>query len=193
MAICKLCNHENPDDSKFCLNCGNALEDVISDASAQSAPAPQPEVLQPTTAEVISQTPAVIPPAPGQLPPQGQSAPQPQPYVAVEGPNSQHYENANSVPFNYRDQQEYAQRMANPNKVDHENVCVLALVFGILGFFFNPLYLISLTAIILGVIGHANQGSKKTLGMIGWILGICSFVTQLILDIFCTFGFGIFC
>lgn len=215
MAICKLCNHENPDDSQFCANCGNNLqstslesekveetktEEVKTEAPEAAPAAPsetpagnQPEILAPVTAEVVSQTPAVVP----IVPPTGAGAAQ-QPYVAAEGPNSQHFEGANAVPFNTKDQAAYAQKMLNPNKPDYENVCVLALVFGFLGFFFNPLYLISLTAIILGIIGHANQGSKKTLGMVGWILGLASLCCQLFFDLVCaaaTCGWGsiVFC
>ena len=133
---------------------------------------------------------------PGQ--PSGTTVTQPQPYVATQGPNSQYYEPANTVPFNSKDQQAYAQKMANPNKPDYENVCVLAVVFGILGFFFNPLYLSSLAAIVLGIIGHANQGSKKSLGLAGWILGLCALCLQLFFDLFCaaaTCGWGsiVFC
>ena len=47
------------------------------------------------------------------------------------------------------------------DKPDYQTVCLLALIFGIVGFFFNPLYLVSLTALILGIIGHINMGTKK--------------------------------
>ena len=185
MAICKLCNHENPDDSQFCANCGNILD------TKNEAPANKPEVLAPVTAEVVSQNPVIpVPP----VAPQPQMQPQPQPYVAQEGPNSQHYGGPNSVPFNTVDQAAYQKKMLNPNKPDYENLCVIAFVFGILGFFFDPLYLISLAAIIMGIIGHANMGSKKTLGMLGWILGLASLICQIIFDFVCsvsTCGIGL--
>lgn len=78
-------------------------------------------------------------------------------------------------------------------KPDYQTVCLLALIFGIVGFIFNPLYLVSLAALILGIIGHVNMGTKKNYAMIGWILAIVSFVFSLIIDIFCTMGFGVFC
>lgn len=79
------------------------------------------------------------------------------------------------------------------DKPDYQTVCLLALIFGIVGFFFNPLYLVSLTALILGIIGHINMGTKKNYALAGWILAIASFIVSLIIDIFCTMGFGVFC
>ncbi|MBO4686998.1 MAG: zinc ribbon domain-containing protein [Clostridiales bacterium] len=233
MAICKLCNHENPDGMQFCANCGNALEvsatpaasasDVDAGATseaASSASDKKEEILTPVTTGTIptSTTGSITPPpaetlAPVALVPtapaagqqggtysasqggasaQGQ-APQPQPYVASQGPNSQYYEPANTVPFNAKDQAAYQQQLLRGNRPDYENVCVLALVFGILGFFLNPLYLVSVAAIVLGIIGHANNGSKKTLGMVGWILGLSALVVQLFFDFMCaatTCGIG---
>ena len=218
MAICKLCNHENPDGMQFCANCGNALEvsaSAVSEAISSASDKPE-EILTPVTSGAVptstteSITPpqaetlttvALVPTAPaaghqGQGGATGAPQPQyqqPQPYVASQGPNSQYYEPANTIPFTTQDQQAYAQRMMNPNKPDYENVSVLAFVFGILGFFFNPLYLVSLAAIVLGIIGHANQGSKKSMAMVGWILGLISLVVQLVFDFICaaaTCGIG---
>lgn len=176
MAICKLCNHENPDGMQFCANCGNALE---------------------TASEILAPVAAVPEQQPSPSQDQGNGAANEQPaaqsYVAMRGPNSQYYEPANTVPFNAKDQQAYQQQMLRGDRPDYENVCVLAFVFGILGFFFNPLYLCSVAAIVLGIIGHVNNGSKKSLALAGWILGICSFAVQLFVDFVCvaaTCGIG---
>lgn len=77
---------------------------------------------------------------------------------------------------------------------DNYNVLsILALVFGCLGFFINPLYVISIVAIILGIIGHVKSIYYKKRAMIGWILGVASLVFQIIFDLVCTWGLGIFC
>ncbi|MBO4474432.1 MAG: hypothetical protein J5750_05895 [Clostridiales bacterium] len=183
MAICKLCNHENPDGMQFCANCGNVLD--VSSASAASTSEAGAGTASEAASSASDKKDEI-------LTPQTQ-APQTQPYVASQGPNSQYYEPANTVPFNAKDQAAYQQQLLRGNKPDYENVCVLALVFGILGFFLNPLYLVSVAAIVLGIIGHANNGSKKTLGMVGWILGASSLAVQLLFDFICaatTCGIG---
>ena len=56
------------------------------------------------------------------------------------------------------------------------------LILGILAFFFNPLYICSLLAIIFGAVG------KRTSGI---VLGIISLIIQIIFDIIVTiFSFG---
>ena len=219
MAICKLCNHENPDGMQFCANCGNVLDvssaavseavssatdkpdDILTPVTTGAVPTSSTASITPPQAETLAPV-ALVPTAPsagqqGAGPAQGQ-APQAQPYVAAQGPNSQYYEPANTVPFNAKDQAAYQQQILRGNRPDYENVCVLALVFGLLGFFFNPLYLVSIAAIVLGIIGHVNNGSKKSLAMVGWILGIASLVIQLFFDFVCaaaTCGWGsiVFC
>ncbi|MBR2750760.1 MAG: hypothetical protein IKM88_17245 [Lachnospiraceae bacterium] len=168
MPVCKFCQQENPEGSQFCLRCGNNLQGAIL------APA------TPSTNTTSTQSNGVKPaPAPIQPP----VAPLPVP--SNQGPHSQQFEQPNRIPYNDYDRQQYAQRMANAGRPDYEAVCVLAFVFGVLGFFFDPLYLISLAAIILGIIGHANNGTKKSLGMAGWILGICSCFFQIVMDYIC--------
>lgn len=214
MLNCKLCKHDNPDGSKFCLNCGSLLSpseepkevdgtDVVTGASssvpqpAQVTPSPAVPPLLPLTPNTVNSNPIQPQAAPvqNQIPPvsnvaspmQGQVAPvQPQaPYVATEGPNSQYYGGPNQVPFNTVDQQAYAQRMANPRYDAYESVSIMAFVFGLVGFVLNPLYLISLAAIILGVIGQINNMSKRSLAIAGWILGIISLFCQLAFDFIC--------
>ena len=76
---------------------------------------------------------------------------------------------------------------------DYKTMAILALVFGIVGFFVNPFCLISVAAIVLGIIGNVYSVNNKSMAMAGWILGICSGVFQMVIDFFCTFGLGIFC
>lgn len=190
MVICRLCQHENPDGTHFCGKCGNVLvtggepltPSSVSPASAGNAPKDAPSLIPASG----SSNPSGQDPKNGA---EGQSEfipkSQPEPYVAVQGPNSQTYEAPNTIPFNHVDQKEYAEKLANPNKQDYENVSVLAFIFGCVGFLFNPLYLVSLAAIVLGIIGHANNGSKKTLAMLGWILGLIALVAQIAFDLFC--------
>jgi len=219
MKICRLCQHENPDGSQFCATCGNNLSGDLLTPPVSAPASPVSPVPPAVPAPVSSQTPAqplsqpqpvssMIPQSPvqnsnpgpqspyqspsGQLPPQGQYT-RTSVYGSQQGPYSQQFESPNTIPFNERDRQEYARRMADTGRQDYESVCVLAFVFGLVGFLFNPLYLISLAAIILGVVGHSNNGSKKTLGMLGWILGIISLFVQMVFDYLCavsTCGIG---
>ena len=76
---------------------------------------------------------------------------------------------------------------------DFKTVGLLSVIFGIVGFFLNPLYVFSLAAIVLGIITNIKSYYYKSRGIAGWILGIVSCVVQILLDIFCTMGAGIFC
>lgn len=89
------------------------------------------------------------------------------------------------------DQSTYTQPKAEDG--DYSIIALLSLILGIVGFFINPLYLMSLAGFILGIIGVANSVNYKSLATAGLIVSIVSFVVQVILDIFCTFGLGIFC
>lgn len=180
MAICKYCKQDNPDGKKFCMNCGAQMVNPISRIPNEQIEMPLP--VEPAQ-QALPQESVSPNPIPQHTDPQQNVPPQPQPYVAQEGPNSQHFEPANTIPFNAKDQQEYAEKLNNPDKVDHENISVMAFVLGWVCLFFNPLLLVSLTAIILGIIGHANQGSKKKLAKIGWILGLIGLVVHLTLKI----------
>ena len=187
MVICRLCQHENPDGTQFCGKCGNVLVtggEALTPSSVSLSQTSSSTGNAPEGASSESHSSGSSP--------EGQTAQseyipksQPEPYVAVQGPNSQTYEPPNTIPFNHVDQKEFYEKQANPNKQDYENVSVLAFIFGCLGFLFNPLYLVSLAAIILGIIGHANNGSKKTLAMLGWILGLIALAVQIIFDLFC--------
>ena len=44
----------------------------------------------------------------------------------------------------------------NNNNNDYKTVCLLALIFGISGFLINPLYLVSIAAIVLGIVGQIH-------------------------------------
>lgn len=187
MAVCKYCKNENPEGVTFCKNCGNTLEKELP----KSGPAQDPFV--------TSSAPAVPMPVPVEKhsaeEPSYPGTPDPQnvpeiPYVAAEGPKSQHFEAPNTVPFNDKDRKEYEEKLRNPYKTDLENTCVLALIFGFVSLIFNPLCVTSLVAITLGILGHVNNGSKKSLAKLGWILGVISLVIQLIF--FMAIGFLFF-
>lgn len=183
MTVCKYCKNENPEGVTFCKNCGNTLEkelpksgpsqdpSVISESASASAPViPMPvPVEKPYTEEPSYPGTPTPPQTPGQIP-----------YVAAEGPNSRRAETPNTIPFNDKDRKEYEEKLRNPYKTDLENTCVLALIFGFISLVFNPLCVISLVAITLGIIGHVNNGSKKSLAKLGWILGVISLAIQLI-------------
>ena len=86
-----------------------------------------------------------------------------------------------------------AQTSSSTSDGDYKIVCLLALIFGGVGFLINPLYLVSLAALILGIIGVICSEKYKTWAIIGIVLSIVGCFVQILLDIFCTFGLGIFC
>lgn len=64
-------------------------------------------------------------------------------------------------------------------------ICIAALVLGIVAFFINPLYLVSITGLVMGIVG-INQKPiplNKSLGIWGIVLSSTALVIQLILDI----------
>ena len=79
-----------------------------------------------------------------------------------------------------------------PQGGDFKTVCILALIFGCVAIVFDPFYLLSIAAIILGVVGHVNSKYSKNLAIAGWILGIISICIQVPIDIL-TLGVGLFC
>lgn len=79
-----------------------------------------------------------------------------------------------------------------PPSGDYKTVCILALIFGCVAIVFDPFYLTSIAAIVLGIIGHLNSKYSKNLAIAGWILGIVSICIQIPID-FLTLGVGLFC
>lgn|GEM_PF-5425710 len=80
-------------------------------------------------------------------------------------------------------------------KKDLTTVCTLSLVLGIVAFFCNPLYLMPIAAIVLGIVGIVNGGSKKGLAIAGLICGVLAIPAQVIADTIlsvATMGIGFF-
>ena len=76
-----------------------------------------------------------------------------------------------------------------------EGFCITALVLGIVGFFLNPCYIVSILAIVFGFIGQSKNNSKKALAIWGWALGIAAIVLQILGDFvlsICSGGTGLF-
>lgn len=104
------------------------------------------------------------------------------------------------APVQYQQQQQqqtyYQQPQPVPNSAppsgDYKTVCILALIFGCVAIVFDPFYLTSIAAIVLGIIGHLNSKYSKNLAIAGWILGIVSICIQIPID-FLTLGVGLFC
>ena len=71
-------------------------------------------------------------------------------------------------------------------------VAIAALVCGIVSWFINPLYLVVLAAIVLGIVGLIiTKGStNKILSGVGLGLGVLGMIVQIILDIIITFFTG---
>lgn len=79
--------------------------------------------------------------------------------------------------------------------VGGEGICIAALVLGIVGFFLNPCYIVSLLAIIFGFFGQAKNNSKKAFAIWGWALGFAAIVLQIFGDLLVSFfsgGVGLF-
>ena len=77
------------------------------------------------------------------------------------------------------------------NNNSKDGLCTAALVLGIIAFFINPLYILSILAIIFGAIGSGKNSSKKGSARVGIVLGIISLIIQFSLDLVITiFTFG---
>lgn len=74
-------------------------------------------------------------------------------------------------------------------------VAIAALICGCVGFIINPFYLVSVAAIVLGIVGLALPNSPKGMSLAGLLTGIGSIVWQIILDTLLTIftmGLGFF-
>lgn len=70
-----------------------------------------------------------------------------------------------------------------PVKEDNTTVCILSLIFGILSLCgCNCCYIFPIAAIVLGIIGIVNNGSKKGLAIAGVICGALGIVIWPIID-----------
>ncbi len=69
-------------------------------------------------------------------------------------------------------------------KKDYTGICTWSLILGITAFFCNPLYLMPIAAIVLGIVGIVNGGSRKGLAIAGLICGLVAIPVQIFLDTF---------
>lgn len=83
-----------------------------------------------------------------------------------------------------------------PPQKNTNGCSVASLVCGIIALLcLNPMYLVSITAIILGAVGVSKHDDSKGLAVTGIVLGIASIVICLTVDILITIlslGFGFF-
>ena len=75
-------------------------------------------------------------------------------------------------------------------KQQNSGLATCSLVFGIVGFFCNPLYVCNLLAVIFGIVALCT-GQPKGRSIVGIILGVCAAGVQLVLDLL-LFGVGFF-
>ena len=74
------------------------------------------------------------------------------------------------------------------------NTALASFLFGIGSFFFNPIYLVSIAAIIFSIFGMSGNKPSKELAIAGLMLGIISAVLGFSIDLlFTVFSFGLGC
>ena len=175
---CPNCGAENPDGNRFCESCGAEIN-AAQNSGNVGASDPMPNVTN--SADTVSG---------------GNNTAYDTGYN--QGYNNQGYNNGytygqnNSAPYGQPNSAPYGQQnYYAPEKKDQTTVCILALVFGIVSFFCDPFYAFTIAAVVLGIVGIANNGSKKGLAIAGLICGICAIPVQFIIDI-CTMGLGVF-
>ncbi len=164
MAICSSCGAQNSDDARFCEACGARLE------------------------EIVKATPVSEMPGKDEFVP----APEPEPAPAPVPAPVQYDNNQYQQQTYYQNPQPQSVPNGAPPSGDYKTVCILALIFGCVAIVFDPFYLTSIAAIVLGIIGHVNSKYSKNLAIAGWILGIVSICIQIPID-FLTLGVGLFC
>ena len=69
-------------------------------------------------------------------------------------------------------------------KDDKKGLCITSLVLGLVSFFCcNPLYLVSVAAIITGIIGATSNSPSKGMAIAGAVIGGASILICIIVDI----------
>ena len=80
-------------------------------------------------------------------------------------------------------QTNYSQGNNNDSK---DTLSITSLILGIVGFLVNPLYIVSVLAIIFGAIGMNSNGIHREKGKVGLILGIIAVCLQVVVDFILT-------
>ena len=74
----------------------------------------------------------------------------------------------------------------------NNGVAIAALVCGIISIVFSPLGLVSLAAIVLGIVGICLPGTSKGMSITGLVLGVASPIVHFVVDtILSTISFGL--
>lgn len=93
---------------------------------------------------------------------------------------------------NYNQPPQTPQPVVQNNNTTSNGVGIASFICGLSCFLCNPLYLVCLAAIVLGIVGLCQAGKSKGFAIAGLILGIVGSVTQFILDlILSVFTFGL--
>lgn len=67
-----------------------------------------------------------------------------------------------------------------------DGMCIASMILGIVGFFVNPVYVVSILAIIFGAIGMKSTGTNAGKAKVGLVLGIVAICIQIVLDFILT-------
>ena len=87
---------------------------------------------------------------------------------------------------NFGNEVEFQNAPQENNKDTKDGLCITSLVLGIVGFLVNPLYIVSVLAIIFGAVGMNANGPQANKAKVGLILGIIAVCLQVIVDFILT-------
>ena len=86
----------------------------------------------------------------------------------------------------YQNQQYQSQSQIPEQKPKNNGFAIAALVCGLISFFINPVYTVSLAAIILGIVALAKKNDSKAMSIIGIVLGAVSIAFGVVVDLLLT-------
>lgn len=96
------------------------------------------------------------------------------------------YDNSNATYDNNASYSPETVTVANDGKDSKDGLCMAGFILGIVGFFINPLYIVSILAIIFGAIGMKSTSANAGKAKIGLILGIVAICVQIVVDLLLT-------
>lgn len=209
MKTCPICGAVNEDENKFCQSCGSSMSNdpVITPDNAskvedaefielpKSDAAPtentvNPMFNQPTDTPVAEAPVNSTPTEPQPEAPQTTygSIPEPQFNPGAQSQQTNQNMNANGQPqYTYNVN---VQAPTQPASNGYDTCGLIGFICAIVSFVLDPIYLVTLAAVVLCIIGIVGAKKNKVLSIVGLCIAPVAFIGQLIFDIL-TFGIGI--